>query len=97
MVPDDEDDLEKTNVTHSGELVRELLAKSQRDRAYLIVLQGSNVGEMYRLDGGESVIGRASTAGAKANAAALKARPAARPAKIRREVMARMSPRAQKS
>ncbi len=62
MVPDDDDDLEKTNVTHSGELVRELLAKSQRDRAYLIVLQGSNVGEMYRLDGGESVIGRASTA-----------------------------------
>ncbi|CAN5428773.1 GGDEF domain-containing protein [soil metagenome] len=61
-MPNDEDDLEKTNVTHSGELVRELLAKSQRDRAYLIVLQGGNVGEMYRLDGGESIIGRASTA-----------------------------------
>lgn len=61
-MPNDEDDLEKTNVTHSGELVRELLAKSQRDRAYLIVLQGSNVGEMYRLEAGESIIGRASTA-----------------------------------
>ena len=64
-MPNDEDDLEKTNVTQSGDVVRELLAKSQRDRAYLIVLQGSNVGEMYRLDAGETIIGRASTANIK--------------------------------
>jgi len=62
MPPDDEDDSEKTNVTLSGDVVRELLARSQRDRAYMIVLTGSNVGEMYRLQPGETVIGRASNA-----------------------------------
>ncbi|HEX7601445.1 MAG TPA: FHA domain-containing protein, partial [Polyangiaceae bacterium] len=65
MPPDDEDDSEKTNVTLSGDVVRELLARSQRDRAYMIVLTGSNVGEMYRLQAGETVIGRASTVAIK--------------------------------
>src|SRR5262249_55466770 len=31
---------------------------SQRDRAYLIVLAGSNVGEMYKISGEAMVIGR---------------------------------------
>jgi two-component system cell cycle response regulator len=60
--PYDDDDSEKTNVSQMNDVVRELLSRGQRDRAYLIVLQGSNVGEMYRLEGGESVLGRGTAA-----------------------------------
>ena len=45
-----------------GELQQELRARVQRDRAYLIVLAGGNVGEMYRLDEGETFLGRGQTA-----------------------------------
>ncbi len=62
MPPYDDDDSEKTNVSQMGDVVRELLARGQRDRAYLIVLQDPNVGEMYRLEGGESVLGRGTAA-----------------------------------
>jgi two-component system cell cycle response regulator len=62
MPPFDDDDSEKTNVSQMGDVVRDLMSRSQRDKAYLIVLQGSNVGEMYRLEGGESVIGRGTAA-----------------------------------
>jgi len=62
VAPYDDDDSEKTNVSKMGDVVRELLNRGARDRAYLIVLQGSNVGEMYRLEGGESVIGRGTAA-----------------------------------
>jgi diguanylate cyclase (GGDEF)-like protein len=62
MAPFDDDDSEKTNVSQMGDVVRDLMSRSQRDRAYLIVLQGSNVGEMYRLEGGECVIGRGTAA-----------------------------------
>jgi diguanylate cyclase (GGDEF)-like protein len=62
MPPFDDDDSEKTNVSQMGDVVRDLMARSQRDRAYLIVLQGSNVGEMYRLEGGEAVLGRGTAA-----------------------------------
>ena len=63
MVPPfDDDDSEKTNVSQMGDVVRELMSRGQRDRAYLIVLQGSNVGEMHRLEGGESVLGRGTAA-----------------------------------
>ncbi|HEY2369228.1 MAG TPA: GGDEF domain-containing protein [Polyangiaceae bacterium] len=62
MPPFDDDDSEKTNVSQMGDVVRDLMSRSQRDRAYLIVLQGSNVGEMYRLEGGECVIGRGTAA-----------------------------------
>jgi diguanylate cyclase (GGDEF)-like protein len=62
VVPFDDDDSEKTNVSKMGDVVRELIGRGARDRAYLIVLQGSNVGEMYRLEGGESVIGRGTAA-----------------------------------
>jgi len=62
MPPFDDDDSEKTNVSQMGDVVRDLMSRSQRDRPYLIVLQGSNVGEMYRLEGGECVIGRGTAA-----------------------------------
>jgi two-component system cell cycle response regulator len=53
-------DVEDTRVANITELQNELelRAKSQRDRAYLTVLTGSNVGEMFRIEAGESVIGR---------------------------------------
>lgn len=51
-------DVEDTRVANIAELQQELRARSQRDRAYLIVLTGSNVGEMFRIESGESVIGR---------------------------------------
>jgi two-component system cell cycle response regulator len=57
-----EDDGEVTRVASVGELQQELKAKVTRDRAYLIVLAGSNVGEMYRLDEGETFVGRGQNA-----------------------------------
>jgi two-component system cell cycle response regulator len=51
-------DVEDTRVANISELQQELRARSQRDRAYLTVLTGSNVGEMFRLEQGEHVIGR---------------------------------------
>ncbi len=55
--PDDE---EKTRV---GKAPLDLvLAKSVRDRAYLIVLAGDSVGAMYRVEEGETLIGRTATA-----------------------------------
>jgi two-component system cell cycle response regulator len=51
-------DVEETRVANLNELQEELKARSQRDRAYLIVLTGTNVGEMFRIEPGESVIGR---------------------------------------
>jgi two-component system, cell cycle response regulator len=62
-----EEDLEATRVANLGELREELLSRTPRDRAYLIVLAGSNVGEMYRLEGAETVIGRASNATIRLN------------------------------
>src|SRR4051812_8688637 len=53
-----EDDMEATKVSSIVDLQQELLSRSQRNRAYLIVLAGSNVGEMYRVDEGETFIGR---------------------------------------
>ena len=62
-----EDEGEVTRVANLGELQQELKAKTQRDRAYLIVLAGSNVGEMYRLEEGETFLGRGQTATVKLN------------------------------
>lgn len=62
-----EDDLDATRVADVGELQKELQARTQRDRACLIVLAGSNVGEMYRLESGETLLGRASTAHVRLN------------------------------
>jgi diguanylate cyclase (GGDEF)-like protein len=61
MAPYD-DDGEKTNVSQMGDVVKDLLSRSKRDRAYLIVLTGANVGEMHHLDAGETVIGRGTAA-----------------------------------
>jgi two-component system, cell cycle response regulator len=49
---------EITRVANLSELQSELKNKVTRDRAYLIVLAGSNVGEMYRLEEGETFLGR---------------------------------------
>ncbi len=57
-----EDEGEVTRVANLGELQQELRGRVQRDRAYLIVLAGGNVGEMYRLDEGETFLGRGQTA-----------------------------------
>jgi two-component system, cell cycle response regulator len=58
-----EDDLDATRVAHYGELQSDLqLRTAKRDRPCLIVLAGHNVGEMYRIEGAETVVGRASNA-----------------------------------
>jgi two-component system cell cycle response regulator len=62
-----EDEGEVTRVANLGELQQELKSKTQRDRADLIVLAGSNVGEMYRLEEGETFLGRGQTATVKLN------------------------------
>jgi two-component system, cell cycle response regulator len=57
--PPPEGDMEDTRVANITELQQELRARSQaRDRAYLLVLTGANVGESFRIDGGEAIIGR---------------------------------------
>jgi diguanylate cyclase (GGDEF)-like protein len=62
-----EDEGEVTRVANLNELQQELKAKTQRDRAYLIVLAGSNVGEMYRLEEGETFLGRGQTVTVRLN------------------------------
>jgi two-component system, cell cycle response regulator len=52
------DDLEKTHVSNLAELQKELAARSRRIHPYLLVLAGGNVGEMYRIDEGETFVGR---------------------------------------
>jgi diguanylate cyclase (GGDEF)-like protein len=59
--------MEDTRVANLRELQAELAARTQRDRAYLIVLAGSNVGEMHRVEGDETVIGRAQNASIRLN------------------------------
>jgi two-component system cell cycle response regulator len=54
-----EDDL----TTQSGKLDSTTLkAKSRRDRPYLIVLAGENLGKMFRLEQAETILGRSSDA-----------------------------------
>jgi two-component system, cell cycle response regulator len=62
-----DDEAEVTKVASLGELQAELRAKTQRDRAYLIVLAGSNVGEMYRVEEGETFVGRGQQATIRLN------------------------------
>jgi two-component system cell cycle response regulator len=52
------DDLESTRVSDIDKLRAELTRRSQRDRAYLIVLAGADVGKMFKLTDGETTIGR---------------------------------------
>lgn len=56
-----DDDGETTSITNLVDLQRELAGRRQM-RAYLVVLQGSNVGEMHKIEGPEVVIGRAMNA-----------------------------------
>jgi len=52
------DDLESTRVSDIDKLRDELTRRSQRDRAYLVVLAGNNVGKMFKLGEGDTTIGR---------------------------------------
>ena len=61
----DDDEGEKTNVSQMGDVVKELLSKSARDRAYLIVMTGTNVGEQHHIAAGETVVGRGTAANIK--------------------------------
>jgi two-component system cell cycle response regulator len=47
---------EETSITAIGEVLPS--THTERDRAYLIVLAGGNVGEMYKILAGDAVIGR---------------------------------------
>jgi two-component system cell cycle response regulator len=57
-----DDDPDATMVASMGELESELKKRRTRDRASIVVLAGTNVGEMYRVETIEMVIGRASNA-----------------------------------
>ena len=59
--------MDDTRVANLRELQAELAARTQRDRAYLIVLAGSNVCEMHRVEGDDTVIGRAQNASIRLN------------------------------
>lgn len=54
-------------VASMGELESELRKRRPKDRASVVVLAGTNVGEMYRLEGVEVIVGRASNASIKLN------------------------------
>jgi two-component system cell cycle response regulator len=62
-----DDDPDATMVASLGDFEDELRKRRARDRASLVVLAGTNVGEMYRLEGPEMVIGRASNATIRLN------------------------------
>jgi diguanylate cyclase (GGDEF)-like protein len=61
--PNPSDDLEATRVTDLHALHEELSRRTERDRAYLIVLAGVDVGKMFKLEEGETYIGRSHKAG----------------------------------
>ena len=50
---------EETHVSEDS--TRPAEVAGDRDRAYLIVLAGSNVGEMFKISAGETVLGRGQT------------------------------------
>ncbi|MBN9161107.1 MAG: diguanylate cyclase [Myxococcales bacterium] len=64
-VPADEG--EATRITSLSSLESELRARRQQVAAYLVVLQGTNVGEMHKIEGPEVVIGRAVSATVRLN------------------------------
>lgn len=61
------DEGEATRITSLSSLESELRARRQQVAAYLVVLQGTNVGEMHKIDGPEVVIGRAVSATVRLN------------------------------
>jgi diguanylate cyclase (GGDEF)-like protein len=62
-----DEDPDATMVASMGELQEELRKRRPRDRACLVVLAGTNVGEMYRIESIETVLGRASNATIRLN------------------------------
>ena len=62
-----DEDPDATMVASVGELQEELRKRKPRDRACLVVIAGTNVGEMYRIEGPETVVGRASNATIRLN------------------------------
>lgn len=62
-----EDEGESTRITNLSSLEHELRARRQQVHAYLVVLAGSNLGEMYKIEGPESVVGRAMSAQLRLN------------------------------
>jgi two-component system, cell cycle response regulator len=61
------DEGEATRITSLSSLESELRARRQQVAAYLVVLQGTNVGEMHKIEGPEMVIGRAVSATVRLN------------------------------
>jgi diguanylate cyclase (GGDEF)-like protein len=61
------DEGEATRITSLASLESELRARRQQVAAYLVVLQGTNVGEMHKIEGPELVIGRAASATVRLN------------------------------
>jgi len=61
------DEGEATRITSLSSLESELRARRQQVAAYLVVLQGTNVGEMHKIEGPEIVIGRAASATVRLN------------------------------
>ncbi|MDB4943686.1 MAG: response regulator/GGDEF domain protein [Labilithrix sp.] len=62
-----EDEGESTRITNLSSLESELRARRQQVHAYLVVLAGTNLGEMYKIEGPESVVGRAMSAQLRLN------------------------------
>lgn len=58
---------EATRITSLESLESELRARRQQISAYLVVVEGTNVGEMHKLEGGEVIVGRASTVKVRLN------------------------------
>jgi len=61
------DEGEATRITSLSSLESELRARRQQVAAYLVVLEGTNVGEMHKIEGPEIVIGRAVSATVRLN------------------------------
>lgn len=62
-----EDEGESTRITNLASLESELRARRQQVHAYLVVLAGTNLGEMYKIEGPESIVGRAMSAQLRLN------------------------------
>jgi diguanylate cyclase (GGDEF)-like protein len=58
---------EATRITSLSNLESELRSRRQQVAAYVVVLQGTNVGEMHKIEGPEVVIGRAASATVRLN------------------------------
>ena len=67
QLPPGLEDPETTSITSLSDLQRELGNNSGPRTAYLIVLQGSDVGEMFKIDSPEVVIGRGQAATLRLN------------------------------